>query len=156
MDIIVLQASQQDAAEILSLQKRAYQSEAQLYDDWTIPPLLESLSEIEVEFETTLFLKAMNADAIIGSVRASLDSGTCRVGRLIVHPDYRRQGIGAMMMEKIETFFPSAKRFELFTGTRSTDNIRLYHKLGYRQFREEELSPKVRLVFYQKFARNAG
>jgi len=38
----------------------------------------------------------------------------------------------------------------LFTGVKSTDNIRLYQKLGYRKLREEDLSPKVRLVFMGK------
>lgn len=70
MDILVVQASPEDAAEILALQKMAYQNEAKLNDDWTIPPLTQTLLEIEAEFETKVFLKAVCADRIIGSVRA--------------------------------------------------------------------------------------
>ena len=88
MDISIVQASLKDASMILALQKLAYQSEAKLNDDWTIPPLTQTPSEILSEFETRVFLKAICADRIIGSVRASQDSGTCQVGRLIVHPDY--------------------------------------------------------------------
>jgi hypothetical protein len=54
----------------------SYQSEAKLNDDWAIPPLTETLPEIMSEFETKVFLKAVCADKIIGSVRATLDSGT--------------------------------------------------------------------------------
>jgi GNAT superfamily N-acetyltransferase len=150
MDISIIKASPEDAAEILALQKVAYQSEARLNDDWTIPPLTQTLSEIEAEFETKVFLKAMFVDRIIGSVRASLHSGTCLVGRLIVHPDYQGRGIGTLLMGRIETAFAHAERFELFTGTKSIHNIRLYQKLGYRECREEDLIPKVRLLFMEK------
>lgn len=150
MDISIIQAEAKDAADILALQKVAYQGEAKLNNDWTIPPLTQTLPEIEAEFETKIFLKAVNRDKIIGSVRAFLDSGTCHIGRLIVFPEYQGKGIGTRMMEKIEAAFPNAKRFELFTGTKSAHNIRLYKRLGYRECREMDLSPKVRLVFLEK------
>lgn len=150
MDISIARATPGDASEILALQKLAYQSEAELNDDWTIPPLTQTLPEIVSEIETKIFLKAVCEDRIIGSVRAALDSGTCQVGRLIVHPDYQRKGIGTRLMRRIEMAFSHAERFELFTGIKSSNNIRLYRKLGYREFREEDLSPKVRLVFMEK------
>jgi len=58
-----------DAGDILALQKVAYQSEATLYQDWTIPPLTQTLLEIEAEFETRIFLKAILEEGIVGSVR---------------------------------------------------------------------------------------
>lgn len=150
MVISIIQASAEDALEILALQKIAYQSEAQLYDDWTIPPLTETESQIKAQFEFKVFLKATREGKIVGAVRVSLDGDTCLIGRLIVHPDFRRQGIGTRLLLESETFFPSAKRFELFTGSKSADNIRLYQKLGYQAYREEDLSPKVRFVFMEK------
>lgn len=150
MDISIVRASPDEAGEILALQKIAYQSEAELNDDWTIPPLTQTLPEILSEFETKVFLKAVCADRIIGSVRATLDSGTCQIGRLIVHPDYQRKRIGTLLMGRIETAFSRAERFELFTGIKSINNIRLYERLGYQEYREEDLSPKVRLVFMEK------
>jgi ribosomal protein S18 acetylase RimI-like enzyme len=150
MDISIVQASPDDACEILTLQRMAYQSEAKLNDDWTIPPLTQTLPEIVSDFETKVFLKALCAGKIIGSVRASLQSGTCQVGRLIVHPDYQGKGIGTLLMGGIERAFSGAEKFELFTGIKSIDNIRLYQRLGYRKYREEDLSPNVRLVFMEK------
>ncbi|MDD2754942.1 MAG: GNAT family N-acetyltransferase [Methanothrix sp.] len=149
-DIFIVPASPDDAGEILELQKKAYQSEAKLNDDWTLPPLTQTLPEIISEFETKVFLKAVCTNKIIGSVRATLDSGTCQVGRLIVHPDYQGKGIGTSLMSRIEATFSQAKRFELFTGTNSINNIHLYQRLGYRELCEEDLSPRVRLVFMEK------
>ena len=44
------QAMIDDAQEILALQKLAYQSEAEIYNDFTIPPLHQTLDEIKAEF----------------------------------------------------------------------------------------------------------
>ena len=150
MNIAIMEANSMDAENILALQRLAYQSEARLNDDWSIPPLTQALSELEAEFAAKVFLKAVSGDKIIGSVRGWLVSGTCLIGRLIVHPDYQGKGIGTLLMQSLEKAFPHAERFELFTGTRSIDNIRLYQRLGYQSFREEDLSPKVRLVFMEK------
>ena len=150
MAVTILHADICDADEILALQKLAYESEALLYDDWTIPPLTQTLTDFEAEFGNKVVLKAVDGDTIVGSVRASLDGATCRIGRLIVHPEHQRKGIGSLLMARIERTFPRAERFELFTGTRSANNIRLYKRLGYREYREENLSPQVRIVFMEK------
>ena len=150
MAVKIVPANIDDTPEILELQKLAYQKEAILYDDWTIPPLTQTLSEIQAECENSVFLKAQWETRIVGSVRASFDSGTCKIGRLIVHPDYQRKGIGSLLMKKIEASFPNAKRLELFTGTKSADNIRLYKKLGYKKYHQQDLSQKVRIVFMEK------
>jgi hypothetical protein len=43
--MIIEQAGVEDAGEILRLQKLAYQSEARIYNDYTIPPLLQTPSD---------------------------------------------------------------------------------------------------------------
>ena len=150
VDNKIVKASPDDASEILDPQKVAYQKEAVLYDDWNIPPLIQTNSEIHKEFEKRAFLKAIICSRIVGSVRASLDSNTCMVGRLIVHPDFQRNGIGSLLMTNIENEFSCAKRFELFTGIKSVDNIRLYQQIGYKEYREQKLSPKVQIVYMEK------
>jgi GNAT superfamily N-acetyltransferase len=151
MNITIIRANIDDTPEILELQKIAYQKEAILYDDWTLPPLVQTLSEIQDECRNHVLLKAQLDARIVGSVRAFLDAAVCRIGRLFVHPEFQRQGIGALLIDTIEASFPHAERFELFTGTESTDNIRLYQKLGYKEYRQQDLSQKVRLVFMEKF-----
>ena len=146
----ILHADISDAEEILELQKLAYQSEAVIYSDRSIPPLTQTLYEIKNEFAHTTFLKVCDSGRLIGSVRASNHNGTCEIGRLIVHPDFQRKGIGTLLMSAIEAEFPNVKRFELFTGSKSEGNIRLYERLGYRKLRTDRLSPKVELVFMEK------
>ena len=88
----------------------------------------------------------------MGSVRASEADGVCRVGRLIVQPDLQGRGVGTTLMRHIEAEFPGAATFELFTGSRSAGNLRLYERLGYARSREKILSPSITLVFLEKNA----
>ena len=86
----------------------------------------------------------------MGSVRAAVDSDTCFIGRLIVHPDLQGKGIGTVLMKEIELAFPEARQVELFTGTKSTDNIRLYKKARVLRIPRRRPSPRVRIVFLEK------
>ena len=95
-------AEKKDLPEILLLQKLCYQKEAKRYKDYSIPPLTQNLPEIEAEFPITTFLKLMHGAKIIGSIKGKVSGSTCEIGRLMVHPDYQRQGLGkGLIQEKI-------------------------------------------------------
>lgn len=132
MRVEVLRAHEEDAEEILQLQKLAYISEAELYDDYGIEPLTQTLEEVRKQFGDHVLIKAVAGGRIVGSVRGRLDAEICHIGKLIVHPDHQNRGIGKGLMAEIESSFPAASKFELFTGHRSVKNIRLYESIGYR------------------------
>jgi len=142
-------AEEADLNEILSLQKLAYQSEAELNNDFNIPPLTQTLEDIRVEFGQALFLKVMDGGRIIGSVRAREKDGTCHIGRLIVHPEFQNRGVGSRLFKDVENRF-DCRRFELFTSERSERNLYLYKKFGYREFKRLPLNEKTTLVFLEK------
>ncbi len=124
-------ATVDDAVEIIELQKRAFLSEAEMYGDYSIPPLTQSLDDLISGFGRRTTLKAVRDGRIIGSVNGCMDGETCLIGRLMVHPDHRKRGIATRLMEAVEHRFGSARTWELFTGELSRDNIRLYQRLGY-------------------------
>lgn len=133
----ILQATIADAEEILTLQKLAYQSEAERYSNYNIPPLTQTPDEIKDQFRNHIFLKAVSEGRTIGTVRAYEENGTCYIGRLAVHPDSQNRGIGTALMKAIEGYF-KPQRFELFIGSRSDKNIYLYKKLGYAVCKTEK------------------
>ena len=148
--ITISTATLADAEAILALQKLAYQSEARIYDDWSIPPLTQTIESLRGEFGTSLVLKALSGARLVGSVRATLAAGTCTIGRLIVEPEFQKQGIGSKLLQSVEAECGSSSKFELFTGTKSEANIRLYKRHGYSIARTEQLSPNVLIVFLEK------
>jgi GNAT superfamily N-acetyltransferase len=146
----VFQATTDDAAAVFDLQRCAYQTEAAIYNDFAIPPLCETLDQLRGQFEFKHFLKAIVDDRIVGSVRAFQKRETCYAERLIVYPEHRRRGIGTALLRQIEAAFPAARRFELFTGHKSVDNLRLYERAGYRPFRREAVNDRLTMVFLEK------
>lgn len=146
----LIKAKIEDAEPILKLQKLAYLSEAEIIGDYNIPPLIQTLEETIEEFMQKSVLKAIVENRIVGSVRAYLENETCFIGKLIVHPDHQNKGIGTKLMNEIEAHFKYAKRFELFTSSKSQKNIYLYKKLGYNIFKEEKINDKLTLVYLEK------
>jgi len=55
-----------DAEEILSIQKLTYRSEAEIYSDFNIPPLLQTMESIEKDFGNQFFLKAAFSERVKG------------------------------------------------------------------------------------------
>lgn len=145
----IIKAEKEDLKEILNLQYLAYQSEAALFGTKDIPPLKETLEEVIEEYDNGTILKMVDNYKIIGSVRAHKDGETACVGKLMVHPDYRCHGYGSMLLNEIEKYFPDC-RYELFTSTRSVDNIRLYKKMGYVIFDERPVDDELVFVYLEK------
>ncbi|AXY61065.1 GNAT family N-acetyltransferase [Acinetobacter sp. WCHAc010052] len=149
MAITIQDAEFDEAQQILELQKIAYQREAELYQDWNIPPLLQTLHQLELEFENHKILVAKLNDEIVGSVRGYADQGTLHIGRLIVHPDFQKRGIGSQLLMKIEQE-SKCQRYELFTGQKSIQNIKLYEKLGYQKFKTEKIHDELDFIYLHK------
>ena len=150
-EYLITKADREDLGEILELQYLAYQSEAELFGNKDIPPLKQTLDEVIEEFDVGTILK-MTGDAgvIIGSVRAHESDGTVYIGKLMVHPELRRRGFGKRLLSEIEKYYPG-KRYELFTSTRSKDNIRLYESVGYKAFDEKAVNDELVFVYMEKF-----
>ena len=147
---MIEKAKIEDLQEILKLQYLAYQSEAKLFNDMNIPPLKQTLEELYDEFQKGTILKVVNdVGTIIGSVRAYQKGETVYIGKLMVHPEMQKKGIGTKLLLEIENEYPS-QRYELFTSTKSISNIRLYKRLGYKIFKEESVSQELQFVYLQK------
>ncbi len=144
-------AQESDLQEILSLQYLAYQSEAALFSNRDIPPLKQTLDELLAEYRNGMILKMTLHGSIIGSVRAQAQNGTVYIGKLMVHPDFRGRGYGSYLLSEMENRFPN-KRYELFTSSKSLDNIRLYRKMGYTIFDRKQIDEELQFVYLEKIS----
>ena len=139
-----------DLPSILELQKLCYQENAERYNDYKIPPLVQTIDQLKEEYKSYLILKVEDNSGIIGSIRAHEKNNICFIERVIVHPECQNRGIGKKMMVEIEKKFPDVRKFELFTGFKDEKNIYFYTKLGYKIFKEEAYSEKVKFIFLEK------
>ena len=146
----ILQACESDLKEILSLQYAAFQIEAELLKHHDIPPLKQTLADLQAEFDKQIFLKAVDANGeIVGSVRFFSEGDTVYVGKLIVHPDFQNRGIGTNLLLEVEKIFPN-KRYELFTNKDRLKNILLYERLGYKIFDEKPVTDYLTFAYLEK------
>lgn len=146
----IQKAEKKDLKEILDLQYLAYQSEAKLLNNFDIPPLKQTLEEVEKEYNNGIFLKVIDEnEGIVGSVRAYSQDDILHIGKLIVQPDLQGQGIGTKLLKEIERVCPH-KTYELFTSSKSTKNIKLYERLGYKVFEEKAISKDLKFIYLRK------
>ncbi|MDF5755957.1 GNAT family N-acetyltransferase [Spongiactinospora sp. TRM90649] len=146
-----------DAGEILTVQRAAYVTEAQLYGDPFLPPLVETAEQVRKAVEDTLVLKVMDGGRIAGAVRGRIAGTTCLVGRLVVAPDLQRRGIGRALLTALHREAPQDTEitaFDLFTGHLSESNLRLYRQEGYRETGRERVHDHLTLVHMRRQERS--
>ncbi len=129
-----------DAGELLTLQRAAYVTEAQVHDDVSLPPLMQSLDDLVSELmqpDVIAFGVRDGSRRLVAAVRVYLSSGephTAELGRLIVAPDMQGRGLGSRLLELTEERLPEQiTALRLFTGERSFGNLRLYTRFGYQE-----------------------
>ncbi|MFC2149622.1 GNAT family N-acetyltransferase [Candidatus Auribacterota bacterium] len=149
-DIIIQPVVPDDVQEILSLQKLAYQTEAELFDDKSVSPLTETIEGMKRDFETYTFFKAMIGGELIGSVRTYVEGDVCYVSRLILNPIYQHHGIGKRLVKYVEGHYKGIKRIELFTFSNRKDITRFYKDLDYKIFKKEKVSDKLENIYFEK------
>lgn len=155
MSVIISPATEQDTEQILKLQYLGYQSEAELYGDWSIEPLTQTLESLREELADRHVLVARLGGEVVGAVRGWVDEdGVGRITRLVVHPRMQRHGLGGRLLQAAEERLRQDDRplraFQLLTGHRSLGNLRLYAQQGYRQTGVRQVSRELSLVTLEK------
>ena len=151
MAVVIGPVRPEDGGELLTLQRAAFVTEAQLYGDPMLPALVETLPELLAAVQRGPALTARNGGRLVGSVRARVTDGVLHVGRLVVAPDQQGRGIGRALLAAVEQAAgPDVGTAALFTGHRSTANLRLYTRAGYVEQRREPVDDGLTLVHLAK------
>lgn len=128
----IARASTEDAPELRVLQLACWVAEALTNETLGIPALHESLADVEHGIAVQQTWVVREGPRLVGSVRGKVSGDAWEVGRLMVAPDLAGRGLGRFLLTWIEEHAPSdVARFELFTGAKSTRNLRIYGNAGY-------------------------
>lgn len=124
-----------DAGEVLTLQRAAFVQEALIYDAVDMPPLTQTLDEVRGELEDNLGCVALDGERMVGCVRARVDGDLLLIGRIAIAPDQQGAGLGTALLSAVEERGreAGATTAELFTGSLSEANLRLYEREGYEE-----------------------
>jgi GNAT superfamily N-acetyltransferase len=150
-DIGIEDADPGDAVRILEIQREAFAPAAERYHIPDLPPLVETIAQVETAIREHVVLKAVDATGtVLGAVRGEAREGCVHVGRLVVDPAHQRRGVATRLMVAIERRFPDAGCFELFTGNLNEPGMGLYAKLGYVESRRERVRGVLEVVYLRK------
>ncbi|UQX00335.1 GNAT family N-acetyltransferase [Streptomyces sp. RerS4] len=156
MSVTISAATAEDAEQIFKLQYLAFQREAELYGNYLIQPLTQSLDSLKAELAGDTVLVARLGDEVVGAVRGSLgEDGTASIAKLCVHPRMQGHGLGARLLRSVEASLAGqagTTRFRLHTGVKSEANLRMYRKAGYLAVGNRTASDGVHLVILEKEA----
>jgi len=156
MSVTISAADEQDAEQILKLQYLCYQGEAELYGDYTMEPLTQSLDALKAELSNGRVLAARLGSEVVASVRGSVDGdGVAVIDKLIVHPRMQRHGLGGRLLAAIEEQLRvdgGVQRFQLSCGHRSEHNLRLYRRHGYTPVATHQVDEALTVITLTKDA----
>ncbi|MFJ8108601.1 GNAT family N-acetyltransferase [Streptomyces sp. NPDC096132] len=156
MSVTISVATEQDAEQIFRLQYLCFQSEAALYGNYRIAPLVQTLDSVKEELASDCVFVARLGDEVVGSVRGHItDDGAASIGKLCVHPRLQGHGIGARLLRAAESALAEergAKKFRLHTGHRSEGNLRLYRRVGYQTVGTSQGTDGVPMIVLEKAA----
>lgn len=130
------------AGEALTVQYAAYLSEARRYGTTEIPPLRETAVDLAADLvrDDVRGFGVWIGPRLVGSVRLRGLPGAggnreapVEFARFSVAPDVRGHGLGAALADAAHAALAPGTTTWLVTGTRSTENLGLYRRRGYRE-----------------------
>jgi ribosomal protein S18 acetylase RimI-like enzyme len=130
--VTISHATFDDLPGIWAVQQAAFRPEADQLNIRETLPLLETVADLQRDFQSEIILKAVdNTGMIVGILRGKpLNSSTVRIERLAVNPQSQGLGIGRKLIQSFESEFPG-KIFELEVSDTLLQNRRFYERFGY-------------------------
>jgi ribosomal protein S18 acetylase RimI-like enzyme len=136
------------AARVLELQRRSYAVEARLIGSDRLPPLHESLEELQACGET--FPGAYVDDRLVAVISWKFDGATIDLHRLAVDPDSFRRGVGAALVRATLRSEPEAQRAIVQTGAANEPAKELYRGEGFAEVGEREVLPDLWITQFER------
>ncbi|WP_372371000.1 GNAT family N-acetyltransferase [Candidatus Uabimicrobium sp. HlEnr_7] len=132
-----------------NLQKKSYKEEAQLIDFYEIPPLLESLRDLQQCQE--IFYGYVNSSQLQGAISYKISQNVLDIHRLMVDPQQFRKGIARTLLSftlQQENF----KEVIVSTAIKNVPAIYLYKKMGFVATSQRRLTKELTIqnFKYQK------
>src|SRR5829696_252305 len=97
--VVLSPISPDDAGEVLTVQRAAFVSEALIYGSVDMPPLTQTLEELEAELRDAEGWVARKDGRLVGAIRTREDGRMLLIGRIAIAPDQQGSGIGRALLE---------------------------------------------------------
>ncbi|MDP9074867.1 MAG: GNAT family N-acetyltransferase [Actinomycetota bacterium] len=136
------------AAEIMAIQRAAYQVEADLIGFDRIPTLHETAGDIAALDLTVLGVRLHGE--LVGLVGYRRRGDVVEIDRVAVDPSQLRKGIASRLLQALHHREADAQRFEVSTGAANGPALALYNRFGYQRLTDDATADGLLLA---RFAR---
>lgn len=143
-------ANIEDVPELLNLQYKAFRPVAESLNWLDAPTLTETVEHALAEFLKYTTLKMLSDDGkIIGSVRGRVENGSLYIGRLMVLPEFQKNGYGRILLRKIQSILPHDRAW-LDTSGDVPETVSFYEREGFRIFESKHFENGVSWISMEK------
>ena len=143
-------AVKQDIPALLDLQRKAFGSRCKLLDWEDALPMTETEDHALEEFAQNTTLVVKNEDGqIIASIRGSMEKDSLYMNRLMVLPEYQRQGIGKLLFREIQRLLPHERAW-LCVLQQERFAHDFYMREGFKPFMTEDARHGLTWVYMEK------
>jgi ribosomal protein S18 acetylase RimI-like enzyme len=143
-----------DILELLSLQLASYRVEAELTGFDEILPLNDGIASIREINENFLGFYVVNESkpVLVGAISYTREGGTVTICRLMVHPNYFRQGIARQLLATViqNQEHLDASRFVVSTGATNLPALQLYRSLRFTERGARTMNPGITLITLER------
>lgn len=134
------------ASQALAVQQAGYQVEADLIGFAAIPPLLETLGDLQASQE--LFYGYFVEETLAGFIAYEPIPNGIDITRMVVHPAYFRRGIARQLITHVMALATPQALITVSTGALNTPARRFYEGQGFELVEIITLPAGVQIARY--------
>jgi ribosomal protein S18 acetylase RimI-like enzyme len=137
------------AQRVLAVQRPSYHIESTLIEYPNLPPLFETVVDLQNCDE--IFVGCWLDEQLAGVLSYEQKGEGIHIDRLVVHPDYFRRGIGRALLKWVETAVsPPPAHITVSTAAKNQPAIQLYQTEGYTIVQSNTLPDGLELLLLRK------
>lgn len=139
-----------ELAKLVTLQRDAYRVEAGLIGTDAIPPLRETVADLQASGET---LWGSYADGqLLGAAGYKAQGDLLDIYRLAVSPAYFRRGIAGTLLAHVEAeaHMAGVRGIVVSTGAANAPAVAFYERAGFRETTRREVIPGLLVAHFEK------
>lgn len=145
--------------EIWALQHQAYRVEASLIGVSDLPPLHDTVQSLQMSDEIFIGYRKKDDtddyDELRGAIAYETEKkGSYTLCKMMVHPNYMRQGIGRMLIHHFLSELPPNSYVAVNAEIRNLPAIALYTQLGFKKKTTYIPSPGITMLLLEYYSNN--
>ncbi|PYZ93936.1 GNAT family N-acetyltransferase [Salipaludibacillus keqinensis] len=140
-------SNRKHAKDVLNVQIPSYKVEAEIIDSYEIPPLKDTVYNLQNCDET--FIGYYENKQLCGAISIKVVDDEVDIHRLIVHPKHFRKGIAQLLLNFIESKF-KVETIKVSTGSKNAPAVRFYKKNGFQNIKEVMVNKQLSITLFEK------